>query len=163
MRTPEEIKKGLQYCVPRYANGRLWIHCKEECPYTVEREGCRGVLSMDTQTYIQQLESNDSQVKKALSDNGFSSLEAFLQAYNQVKAERDALLHDLWEAEKTDCDCSHCRHYARLENEKLCEESDFMCPVCEKECRCKTCTEDLNHYEWRGVCAENDGGETHES
>ena len=162
MKTPEEIKKSLKYC-------RTKIMCST-CPSKrsideIKRDGrlCSDMLIKDTMEYIGQLESTYGQVSKALCGKDSATLEEILEAVDQLKRERDALLHDLREAEKTACDCSHCRHYARLENENLCEESDFMCLVCEKECRCKTCTEDLNHYEWRGVCAENDGGETHES
>lgn len=52
----------------------------------VSYEGCHKIAAKAL-AYIQQLESNDSQVQKALQDNGFGSLEELLQAYIQVKRE----------------------------------------------------------------------------
>ena len=99
----------------------------------------------DALAYIKQLESNDSQVKKTLSDNGFASLEAFLQAYNQVKKERDAAVADLKEAcagcsNDTLC-CNYCKH----------QEDDLQCHH-----DCKMYTKEWD-WQWRGVCESNGG------
>lgn len=68
MKTPEEIKRGLLACTELVM------------PADVQHAVMVGALA-----YIQQLESNYSQVKKALQDNGFQTLEELLQAYSQVK------------------------------------------------------------------------------
>jgi hypothetical protein len=105
-----------------------------------DEQGCDDSLLPDTLAYIIDLESNDSQVKKALSDNGFSSLEAFLQAYNQVKAERDAAISDMGTlAEHRLNPCDVCKHLEPCD--KPCERALQM-----DEC-----------FEWRGVCESNGG------
>ena len=132
-KTLEQIKKGLEHC----AVGR----CGEECPYFTEidlpfghEQGCDDGLLPDALAYIQQLESNDSQVKKALSDNGFASLEAFLQAYNQVKAERDAAIKDIPRA------CAYCKHYVHKKTH-----------LCRSKYPCAHVSGVNTRWEWRGV------------
>jgi hypothetical protein len=139
MKTPDKIKKGLEHCI--------FGPCGRECPYFIkidlpfgDEQGCDDSLLPDTLAYIIDLESNDSQVKKALSDNGFSSLEAFLQAYNQVKAERDAAISDMGTlAEHQLNPCDICKHLEPCD--KPCERALQM-----EEC-----------FEWRGVCESNGG------
>lgn len=132
MKTPEEIKKGLEYlsskCFVKMVD--MW---KEGIAYD-----CAEDAAADALAYTQQLESNDSQVKKALSDNGFASLEAFLQAYNQVKKERDAAISDIGTlAEQQLNPCDVCKHLEPCD--KPCERALQM-----DEC-----------FEWRGLCEEN--------
>lgn len=138
MKTPDEIKNGLEHCTV----GR----CGEECPYFTEidlpfghEQGCDDSLLPDTLAYIIDLEANDSQVKKALSDNGFASLEAFLQAYNQVKKERDAAVADLYKmCGECACDtlcCNYCKY----------QEDDLQCHH-----DCKMYTKEWD-WQWRGV------------
>ncbi len=56
MKTPEEIKKGLECCQPEHKDGR-WITCKSICPFLHDFRFCRNVLHADALAYIQQLES----------------------------------------------------------------------------------------------------------
>lgn len=55
MKTPEEIKKGLECCTPKYES-KVWYSCSSECPYRPEGAFCRNVLQRDNIAYIQQLE-----------------------------------------------------------------------------------------------------------
>ncbi len=65
MKTPEEIKKGLECCSKT-------DKCPE-CPYVGEVY-CATKKNVDALALIQRLEANASQVKKALQDNGFQTL-----------------------------------------------------------------------------------------
>lgn len=120
MKMPEKIKLGIRLCTLQTAGD----NCKG-CPYRHEGSLCRERLATDLLGYTYEIESTVSQVKKALSDNGFSSLEAFLQSYNQVKAERDAAVRDL----------------AGITNEEY-----LLFGVC---AFCKN-----SKFEWRGVLSE---------
>lgn len=53
------------------------------------------VLNDKQASIIRSLNSNNSQVRKSLQDNGFQTLEELLQAYSQVKRERDAAVNEL--------------------------------------------------------------------
>lgn len=128
MKTPEEIKKGLE-CM---ANAD--IEC-DVCPYRDDSYlFCSTGIVKDAIACIEQLEANDSQVKKALQDNGFGSLEELLQAYSQVKRERDAAVNDLKSVQGGQR-CERCKNYGGTE---------FIDAVC-IEC--------INGsiWEWRGV------------
>lgn len=52
MKTPEEIKKGLDLCRLDECFGT-----REGCPYNTERRTCVGVMCGDALAYIQQLEA----------------------------------------------------------------------------------------------------------
>lgn len=54
-RTPEEIKKGLECCTPRYES-KHWVSCNSECPFRNEGAYCRNALHACNKKYIQQLE-----------------------------------------------------------------------------------------------------------
>lgn len=54
-RTPEEIKRGLECCSPRYES-KHWVSCSSECPFRDEGVYCRNVLNACSKKYIQQLE-----------------------------------------------------------------------------------------------------------
>jgi hypothetical protein len=56
MKTPEEIKKGLECCMPRWVANH-WKSCSSKCPYIELSAQCRGTLLYDALTYIQQLEA----------------------------------------------------------------------------------------------------------
>ena len=143
MKTPDEIKRAMEGC-------HTFDRCSG-CPYDSRSVtiGCKRRRNADALAYIKQLESNDSQVKKALSDNGFESLEAFLQAYNQVKAERDAAIRDV-----NLYPCFSCNN----------NQSRTLCNDC---LRNRSNALDVagkflpDNYEWRGVCEENKGDEGH--
>lgn len=138
-KTPEEIKKGLWHCMNVPGCGG--------CAYWEGVETCCKVEA-DALAYIQQLESNDSQVKKALSDNGFASLEAFLQAYNQVKTERDAAIEELSGV------------LGKVENAADFIDQEIYCDLDYGTYRnLRDVVDDIaiwqNEDKWRGVCAEN--------
>ena len=95
-------------------------------------------VQKDALSLIQQLEANDSQVKKALQDNGFRTLDEFLQAFSQVKRERDALFY---EAKNL---CGSC-------------ENTFV-HVSDEPClSCINGYGEKNNWKWRGLCKENGG------
>ena len=94
MLKPEEVKEGLLV--------HAHTICDDLCPYYAFKGGgvlCSNELCGDALSYIEQLEqicihwqSSMDQVQKALQDNGFHTLEELLQAYSQVKRERDAAM-----------------------------------------------------------------------
>ena len=51
MRTPEEIKKGLEICRGKCTGN------KPHCPYDKYGDGCEDMLNRDALAYIQQLEA----------------------------------------------------------------------------------------------------------
>lgn len=57
MKTPKEIKKGLECCVPKWAANH-WKTCDSKCPYVGMRESCRGQLTYDALALIEHLESH---------------------------------------------------------------------------------------------------------
>lgn len=57
MKTPEEIKKGLECCTPRWVDNH-WKSCSSKCPYITLSASCRGQLVYDALAYIQQLENH---------------------------------------------------------------------------------------------------------
>lgn len=127
MKTPDEIKKGLECC---YSPVEPMLRC-EECPYKGSIV-CKMRLHTDALDYIQQLEANDSQVEKALQDNGFGSLEEFLQAFSQVKRERDAAVNELVGT------CQVCYW-----------EGTVKCATCHFNAEAWNAHE--SNWEWRGV------------
>ena len=56
MKTPDEIKKGLECCEPGWRCGHFAI-CTAIYPYRVESVFCRTALNADALAYIQQLEA----------------------------------------------------------------------------------------------------------
>ena len=80
MKTPDEIKKGLEM---HYTAGR----CKE-CPYTTDsafKKTCFQLVAADALAYIQQLESSYNQVSKALCGKENATTDELLRAVSQVK------------------------------------------------------------------------------
>lgn len=81
MKKPDEIKKGLECCID-------YQSCTEygepKCPYN-DATKCMEALLTDNLAYIQQLESNASQVSKALCDKENATLEEMLEAVSQLK------------------------------------------------------------------------------
>ena len=64
-RTPEEIKKGLECCSPRYES-KHWVSCSSECPFRNEGVYCRNVLHACNKKYIHRLErERDAAVRTA--------------------------------------------------------------------------------------------------
>ena len=82
MRTPDEIKKGLECCTPKYEAYR-WKTCEPKCPYSADiGVECRIQLMTDALAYIQQLER-----------------------------ERDAAVRDMTEIGNACGTCYSCKHW----------------------------------------------------
>ena len=158
MKTPEEIKKGLEVCTTdEYCEG---------CPYAEGGNYLCKNLRLDALTYIQQiedaidktkqlmqsatevikksqeqLESTYSQVKKTLCGKENVSWVEVLEAADQLKsrlaqAERDAKEM----ADNLDCAaCAWCEYF----------DSDYANEAC-KECRTYN-----EGFKLRGACPEN--------
>lgn len=140
MKTPEEIKKGLECCPGQYSS----IGCGK-CPYSIDGRYCgrNGDQPMkDALVYIQQLEASCSQVSKALCGKENATLEEVLQAVRQVKAELEAVRRER-DAARLDMkrSCNICKHAAK-------SFQDEPCNVCAIDTRYLL-------FEWRGVCPEN--------
>lgn len=71
MKTPDEIKKGLECCHRRNS-------CRRKCPYdgpSHNIDGCTTKLAGDALTYIHQLESRLADVNASPFDGGMSQAE----------------------------------------------------------------------------------------
>ena len=66
MKPPEDIKKGLECCVARWA-ATHFASCKSDCPYWGEGVWCKNVMHSDVSTYIRQLESSRWELFEGLS------------------------------------------------------------------------------------------------
>lgn len=54
-RTPEEIKRGLECCKPKWEHDR-WISCSDDCPFMNEGTFCRIKMQACVSALLQQLE-----------------------------------------------------------------------------------------------------------
>lgn len=126
MKTPEEIKKGLEAPID------IHYHDDPEPRLTPRVLAELRWLHDDALAYIQQLEANDSQVKKDMQDYGFQTFEELLQAYSQVKRERDAAVRDIKKS------CVTCRYYEVTHNGYDCNYQG-------------ACDNIYSAWEWRGV------------
>ena len=132
MKTPDEIKKGLEAC------GTLDGDC-ENCPYDDGKQlTCAERLRRGALEYIQRLEEViecSTQIVRAaneLSQKRMSEMESRLA---QVERERDAAVHDL---------------------HVLFSEDGHTCMICDVEKAEAGCMFDCEHQrKWRGVCEEN--------
>lgn len=137
MKTPGEIKKGLECC---------WDDGCAACPYDDECDQTNHFvdLAKDALALIQQLESTYSQVSKALCGKGNATAEEIVSAFDQVKLERDAAIKDI---ESSQC-CSVCEHHPDKEK---CGDNYFYCLDCTiTDCECKECNYG-DKLKWRGV------------
>ena len=134
MKTPDEIKKGLECCDKQAC---------EECPYDEcgdDSRLCMPVLIEDSFELVQQLE-----VKAVKQSQRIAELEQDLAA---VMRERDAAVADI----KTSQSCSLCIHCPKDDE---CETALFLCMECDKVgCVCRECFHG-EKLEWRGICPEN--------
>jgi len=169
-KSPEEIKKGLELCV----NANSFNYPCDECPYVKEEDGCNSMMVEDALAYIQQLEqialhwqSSMNQVQKALQDNGFGSLEEFLQAFSQVKADnakKDETIQMLQDGNASLMDMidEGCEKTVRLERERDTAVADlycnWKCAICKRFTKpidkCPhygECGLGYSNFEWRGV------------
>ena len=138
MKTPDEIKKGLEVCKRH--------HCDRGCIFAGTKM-CYVTLHKDALAYIQQLESTVSQVSKALCGKDNATFDELLKAADQLKyrlaqaeRERDAAVRDI----SIFCNTPEvCKHYHTCQTVK--EDTFHGCfgPV------------DCADYEYRGPCTEN--------
>lgn len=134
MKTPDEIKKGLECCIPRDYEST----CRK-CPYSRDDSSaeCIADLEKDALDYIQQLESHLAQVER----------------------ERDAAVQDVSNAKWMLCHV--CKNYYRPDPtvrhyacKVLGEFSEFLSPsdfAEEGYDPISFCSK----FAWRGVCEEN--------
>lgn len=76
MKTPEEIKKGLECC---FSDRKC--EKPEPCPYYFERGACDNLMMADAFEYIQQLESTVSEKEKVIAE--------LLEKIEQLKREQE--------------------------------------------------------------------------
>ena len=164
MKTPEEIKKGLECCHRRNS-------CRRKCPYDGQShdiDKCTTQLAGDALTYIQQLEEREKNLYAAIhavmhsidkwldvepydfdEDDGTvaatrasNAREIALNAIEKAEQERDAALKDMANT------CWSCR------NAKPSQLSKFLysCPHLKGKAGVRTQCE---NWQWRGVCPEN--------
>ena len=125
MKTPDEIKKGLEACGSDECHGH-----HTDCHYEDDLL-CTMHICGDARAYIQQLENHIGE---------------FTENVAQLEKERNALLADLRDADMLEC--VHCAHYvpvgAQCKGEGDCLECDY------KNCACNGCYGNSN-WKWRGV------------
>lgn len=125
MKTPDEIKKGLEACGSDECHGH-----HTDCPYEDDLF-CTMHICGDARAYIQQLENHIGE---------------FTEKVMRLEKERNALLADLRDADMLEC--VHCAHYipvgAQCKGEGYCLECDY------KNCACNGCYGNSN-WKWRGV------------
>lgn len=124
MRTPDEIKKGLVYCMSRDCAGG-------KCPYYYAKS-CNYEKSNDVLSYNQQLEADNAQLNRCI-ENMTDKLNALNDELAQLQAERDAAVRD--------CGCFPCQTCEERENGDL-------CPMCEINGGYR------KFHQWRGVQKE---------
>lgn len=136
MKSPDEIKKGLEQCVKAESSE---TGCRG-CPYIMScvKEEDPDSIMADSLSYIQQLESDNESKQKRIDE-----LESRLA---QVEKENAALLNDLKTADQ---ECLYCKRN-QYPDEKCCCE----CGECQTPCTCLSCKGN-RYYLWRGVCPEN--------
>ena len=136
MKTPEEIKKGLECAVDKKCIGK-------ECSYFNEEYACIRMVQVDAFALIQQLEA-DLKQEKADHQHTYECAEVFqkenaelLEKIKRLERERDAAIYDL----KKTRECRSCKHIDVVPSEQP----------------CKSCGIRGRNYEWRGPCKENGG------
>lgn len=110
LKTPDEIKKGLESC------NKGWQHCNE-CPY--HTIGCDVVMCGDALEYIKQIEADNAQLNRCI-ENMTDKLNAAHDETAKLQAERDAAVADL----KSYRCCHGCKHLGVGFNEP-CLHCDF--------------------------------------
>lgn len=128
MKTPDEIKKGLECCTPRWVSNH-WKSCSSKCPYITLSASCRGQLVYDSLTYIQQLENHIGELTEKVAQ------------LDHVTRERDALL----EIVKELGECNYCKHNS------YCPHTIPDCMNCKDgNCQCYSCGHQ-SKWQWSGV------------
>lgn len=134
MKTPDEIKKGLECCSEKYP-------CSV-CPFNLPNNfsgRCIKNAMLDAFALIQQLEADNSR-----KDDTIRSLTELLNAAHDetsaVKRERDAAVESLRG------DCRECKYLLASGSKEPCAS----CPHWQD-----TVHLNKSNWEWRGVCPEN--------
>lgn len=128
------------------------LRCTRNCMYASDaRKYCgssicqKDGIERDAAAQIERDQAelaNYQQLKKALQDKGFSSLEAVFAALEQVKRERDAAVKSL----EYYSACRDCQYYNKSEPCDIVENIPFG-----GKC---------GDWKWRGLCAGNGGVST---
>ena len=135
MKTPEEIKKGLELCV----NVNSYNYLCDECPYEKEEEWCESMMAADALALIQRLEADNAkkdetiQMLQAGNASLMNMIDEECEKTARLERERDALTNDLYSIVNnhvTPCFC--------------CKIFDPSTTVCE-------CEGDVDCFIWRGV------------
>lgn len=127
-RTPEEIKRGLEYCIRGGNCGA--------CSYDIGCAACIVYLEADALVYIQQLEAELAEARKDIDMLGEQAI-ALDSAYDAMKRERDAAVKDLETMGEDRAYCDTCLHNNTNSKEEPCSScmSGYL----------------INNWQWRGV------------
>lgn len=131
-RTPEEIKKGLECCKPKWESSR-WVTCRDECPFRNEHAFCKNVLMACTLALLCRFEFERDEARNDLDALNYANTELH-SAYEAMKRERDAAV------EAIDHICDNCRFADRPYGVE-------PCPTVEENNFGDTCS----NWQWRGV------------
>lgn len=135
MKTPEEIKKGMECCTAD-------INDCDSCPFR-EYNWCEEKLKVDALELLGDL-LKDREERDDLAEE-CQNLE---QRLAQAERERDAAVKDM-ERHKDCCTCKHQYNHFECGRENGCAG----CPNAECHCSIGDTTEEC--WQWRGVCEEN--------
>lgn len=129
MKTPDEIKKGLECCsIDDY-------HCGEGCPYkdSCITEDRYKALEADALALIQQLEVKNAELSENIM---WMEVERddLKRHIRQLEAERDAAVKDLMQSKNSHC--PFCKNWRKPEKSAVC----FKCQFGRE-----------NRFEWHGV------------
>lgn len=151
MKSPDEIKKGLECCAASYAD------CHKECPYKLDCDGSQ--ILKDALALIQQLESDKQQLEGMLAhmnqlrDAAAGRALEMEERVHQLEAERDAAVADiLYAASVYLGECNTCKNgevCAACKRQDACDE----CP--NSKCMCSGCGVGRSNWQWRGVQKED--------
>lgn len=153
MKTPDVIKRAMEGC-------HTFEHCSE-CPYfsLSVTLGCKRRRNADALAYIQQLEADNAKKDETIQvlQSGNASLIRMIDEECEkivaLELERGAALYDMHSFQGATC--AYCKNLYRPDgaDHNACREfGDFFG---DKEFNPLTC----GKFKWRGVCAENTGGD----
>ena len=149
MKSPDEIKKGLDCC----ADGN--IVCAGNCVFDDDIKlgypDCVKLLMTNALALIQRLEADNAQQARCI-ENMTDKLNAANDEMAKLQAERDAAVADIRLAFTSYVGtCRTCKHG---KNQVDCIEP-LRCGNCENEkCKCQSCDSYDSNWQWRGVQKE---------
>lgn len=142
MKTPDEIKKGLECCMDYQSCVKYGI---EECPYN-DTTKCMDALLADALAYIQQLESDKQQFEGLLNhmnqlrDAAAGRALKMEERVKRLERERDAAVGDIPRA------CGYCKWFEINLGGNMTE--------CHNPNGCRNISGVNTGFEWRGVKEE---------